>query len=70
MHIYGACLGATSQKHTPWHVVAADEKDNAHLIISRIILDELADLKLCHPKTDEAHRKELLAIKKLLLRKN
>jgi hypothetical protein len=26
-------------------------------------------LKLCYPTTDEAHRKELLVIKKLLTRK-
>jgi len=66
MAAYEACLGATSHKHAPWHVVPADDKENARLIVSQIILDELAALKLHYPKSDPAHRKELRAIKHLL----
>jgi PPK2 family polyphosphate:nucleotide phosphotransferase len=69
MEAYGACLGATSPKNTPWYIVPADDKANARLIISRIIVNELAGLKLSYPETDPAHRKELLAIKKQLLAK-
>lgn len=39
MHAYEACLTATSTKITPWYVVPADDKENARLIVSRIILD-------------------------------
>ena len=28
---YEACLGATSTEHAPWHVVPADDKENARL---------------------------------------
>ena len=35
---YEACLGATSTKTSPWYSVPADDKQNAHLIISQIIL--------------------------------
>src|ERR1700722_9735708 len=46
---YEACLGATSTRLAPWYVVPADDKKNARLIISRIVLDALEDLKLSHP---------------------
>ena len=39
MKAYEACLGATSTKHAPWYVVPADDKENARLIVSAIILD-------------------------------
>ena len=38
---YEACLGATSTSEAPWYVVPADDKENARLIVSRIILDTL-----------------------------
>ena len=41
MAAYEDCLSATSTRHTPWYIVPADDKDNARLIVSRIILDEL-----------------------------
>ena len=65
-HAYEACLSATSTKTAPWHVVPADDKENARLIISQIIVDTLDDLKMRYPKPDKGHRKELLAIRKLL----
>src|SRR5271170_1870306 len=39
MEAYEACLSATSTGHAPWFVVPADDKENARLIISQIILD-------------------------------
>ena len=36
---YEACLHATSTHHAPWYVVPADDKENARLIVSRIVLD-------------------------------
>ena len=52
----------------PWYVVPADDKENARLIISQIILDTLQGLKMGYPKTSAARRKELLAIRKQLER--
>jgi len=66
MKAYGQCLSATSTDHAPWYVVPADDKENARLIVSRIVLDTLEELKLAYPKTSAARRKELLAIRKQL----
>ncbi len=63
MKVYGACLAATSTRHAPWFVVPADDKDNARLIISEIVLDALRDLKMSYPKPDAARRKELRTIR-------
>ena len=45
MEVYGDCLGATSSHHAPWYVVPADDKENARLIVSRLVLDALEVLK-------------------------
>lgn len=65
---YEACLSATSTKHSPWYIVPADDKDNARLIISRIIVDALKSLKMSFPRSDAKRRKELKAIKRTLLK--
>jgi hypothetical protein len=46
--------------------VPADDKENARLIISQIILDALSELKLAYPRTTPKRRRELEAIRKLL----
>ena len=65
---YEACLGATSTRHAPWYVVPADDKDNARLIVSRIVLDALGALKMAYPKTTAKRRRELASIRKQLTR--
>ena len=59
MKAYEACLSATSTHHAPWYVVPADDKDNARLIVSRIVLDTLKDLKMAYPKPTRSARSEL-----------
>jgi PPK2 family polyphosphate:nucleotide phosphotransferase len=66
MGAYEDCLAATSTKNTPWHVVPADDKYNARLIISRIVIEALQDLKMSYPKMTRTHRDELRAIRKQL----
>jgi len=66
MTAYEACLTETSTAHAPWYIVPADDKHNARLIISQVILDTLEGLKLRYPLTSPARRKELRAIRKLL----
>ena len=66
MKAYEDCLRATSTRHAPWYVVPADDKENARLIVSQIVLDALGGLKMAYPKTTAKRRLELLAIKKLL----
>ena len=70
MKAYEKCLSATSSEIAPWYVVPADDKLNARLIVSRIVLDTLEDLRLAYPKTSREHRRELLAIRKQLVRKS
>lgn len=60
------CLNATSSQYSPWYVIPADDKENARLIISTILLDTIKSLKLSFPKTTPKHRKELLALRKHL----
>ena len=66
MKAYEECLSATSTEHAPWFVVPADDKENARLIISQIVLDTLQSLKMSYPETTKARRKELQAIRKSL----
>jgi PPK2 family polyphosphate:nucleotide phosphotransferase len=66
---YEACLSATSTKEAPWYIVPADDKENARLIVSQIILDTLEELKLSYPEADEARRKELQKMRKQLVGK-
>ena len=66
MEVYEDCLNATSTRHAPWYAVPADDKENARLIVSRIVLDTLEDLKMAYPKTTEKRRLELQAIGKQL----
>jgi PPK2 family polyphosphate:nucleotide phosphotransferase len=66
MRAYEKCLSATSTKHAPWYVVPADDKQNARLIVSRIVLDSVEALELSYPKTSAARRRELLSLRKKL----
>ena len=64
MKAYEACLNSTSTRHAPWYAVPADDKENARLIVSQIVLDTLEGLKMICPKTKR--RQDLVAIRKRL----
>jgi PPK2 family polyphosphate:nucleotide phosphotransferase len=66
MSAYEECLSATSTGHAPWFVVPADDKLNARLIISQVVLDTLKGLKMEYPRPDKLRLKELQSLKKLL----
>ncbi|HUW98083.1 MAG TPA: ADP-polyphosphate phosphotransferase [Acidiferrobacter sp.] len=66
MEAYGDCLGATSTRHAPWYVIPADDKDNARLIIARIVLDTLGALDMSYPQVGTKRKQELLSIRKRL----
>jgi len=66
MTAYEECLRATSSRHAPWYVVPADDKDNARLIVSQIVLDALDDLKMAYPKATPGRQRELKSIGKRL----
>jgi len=63
---YEACLNATSTHHAPWYIVPADDKENARLIVSQVVLDTFNELKMAYPKTTAKRRLELKSIRKLL----
>jgi PPK2 family polyphosphate:nucleotide phosphotransferase len=63
MKAYEECLHATSTRDAPWYVVPADDKQNARLIVSRIILDALDGLDMAYPETTAERRRELLSIR-------
>jgi PPK2 family polyphosphate:nucleotide phosphotransferase len=69
MRAYEKCLAATSTEHAPWYVVPADDKQNARLIVSRIVLDTFETLALSYPKSSSARRRELAALRKQLLKR-
>jgi PPK2 family polyphosphate:nucleotide phosphotransferase len=66
MNAYEACLNATSTDHAPWYVVPADDKENARLLVSQIVLDALDELKMAYPRATAKRREELQSIRKLL----
>ena len=66
MKAYEKCLSATSTHDAPWYIVPADDKLNARLIVSRVVLDTLAELRLSYPKSSAGRRRELRALRKQL----
>ena len=66
MQAYQDCLTATSTHEAPWFVVPADDKENARLIVSQIVLDTFHELKMAYPKTTSKRRRELKSIRKQL----
>jgi PPK2 family polyphosphate:nucleotide phosphotransferase len=63
---YEACLSATSTDEAPWHIVPADDKENARLIVSQTVMDALNSLKMAYPKVTAKRRRELKSIRKRL----
>jgi len=63
---YEECLGATSTSDAPWYVVPADEKENARLIVSQIVLDTFEGLKMRYPKASPKREQELQSIRNRL----
>ena len=66
MGAYEDCLGATSTSDSSWYVVPAADKENARLIVSKILLDTIEELKLVYSETTKERRAELSAIRKQL----
>jgi PPK2 family polyphosphate:nucleotide phosphotransferase len=65
---YEHCLSATSSRTAPWYIIPADDKENARLIVSQVVLDTMAALKLSYPRASRQHRRELQTIRKQLTR--
>lgn len=63
MKAYEDCLASTSKKNAPWFIIPADDKKNARLIISQIILEAFDEMELHYPEVSDSHRQELMKIK-------
>jgi uncharacterized damage-inducible protein DinB len=56
----------TSTGHAPWHVVPADHKWFAHVVVAETIIDALEKLDLDYPKLDAERRAELKKVRAFL----
>jgi PPK2 family polyphosphate:nucleotide phosphotransferase len=63
MAAYEACLTATSTTHGPWYVVPADDKQNARLIVSRVVLETMKALDMRYPVVSQTRRRQLEEIR-------
>lgn len=59
MAAYEDCLEKTSTEDCPWYVVPADDKQNARLIISRVIVETLSGLKMSYPEPTQEDKAQL-----------
>jgi polyphosphate kinase 2 (PPK2 family) len=67
MKAYGDCIGATSTEHAPWYIVPADDKRNARLIVSQVILETLESLDMRCPELDAAEEERIRSFRDALL---
>ena len=63
---FGEALGKTSSAVAPWYIIPADRKNDARLIVSRIIVEALQGLRLRFPTPGPEHEDELKAAHKSL----
>jgi PPK2 family polyphosphate:nucleotide phosphotransferase len=59
MRAYEDLIRNTGTKHAPWHVVPADHKWFARLVVAEAIIGAMESLDLSFPKMDAQRRKEL-----------
>ncbi len=59
MTAYKDCLQATSKKSAPWHIVPADDKYNARLIVSHVVIQTMQDLKMSMPELSAEQKSKL-----------
>jgi PPK2 family polyphosphate:nucleotide phosphotransferase len=67
MAAYQDLIRHTSTKHAPWHVVPADHKWFARVVIGSAIVSALDKLDLHFPKVDKADRSEFKQVREALL---
>jgi len=65
---YEEMIQKTATKHSPWHIVPADNKWFARLIVASAIIEALDALDLAFPIVDKAKKRELKTVRESLLR--
>ena len=68
MKAYEDLIRGTASPHAPWYVVPADNKWFTRLIVAAAIVDEIDKLDLAYPKVDKDKRRELAAVREMLLK--
>ncbi len=63
MTAFEECLSATSTDDVPWYIVPADDKENARLIVSQIVVDTLEGLGMTYPKVTAERAEQLKSIR-------
>lgn len=66
MNAYAQCLEHTSTEDCPWYVVPADDKPNAQLIISQVIIEAMAKLHMDYPKMSREQLKDIETLRSQL----
>ena len=65
-HAYEECLGHTGSKSSPWYIVPGDDKENARLIISDILVKRFEKMGLTYPKLSHEEKAKLKKLRALL----
>jgi PPK2 family polyphosphate:nucleotide phosphotransferase len=60
MHAYAEALQGTSTEHAPWYCIPADDKKNARLMVSEVILKTIEGLKPEFPAVTADQEKALI----------
>jgi len=63
---YENCISKTTTDEAPWYIVPADDKENARLIVSQVVLETLQNLKPAYPETGPERKKELESLRRSL----
>ena len=66
MAAYQDVIRHTSTNHAPWHVVPADHKWFARVVIGSAIISALEELNLRYPRVDRASKVEFAKVRKAL----
>jgi PPK2 family polyphosphate:nucleotide phosphotransferase len=66
MKAYELCISETSTQEAPWYIIPADDKENARLIASQVVLSTLRALDPQFPETTAERVLELQAFRKHL----
>lgn len=56
---FSQCLEHTATPHAPWHIIPADDKRNARLLVSKILVDTLNSLDIAYPTLSTEQRENL-----------
>jgi PPK2 family polyphosphate:nucleotide phosphotransferase len=64
---YQDVIRHTATACAPWYVVPADHKWFTRFVVAEVVVEALESLNLRYPVVDEAKRKELAGVRKILL---